>query len=164
MMNEIDTKKLNKAITPKVYQIALKIEEKRKIAIDLRNKVDEIYKKILKEIPLYTDTNMVGGKRKRIYSHDKLILADDDKSFAKVIQQVSDESRKQGIKPDDMKDDYCPALVARQEVIEAQWELIAETGEILGIENNELLSLGMKKYQKWIDLVIKAAKLKYGKK
>jgi len=80
-----------------------------------KEQVDEVYSELLIEMPFY-ETRVFGKRHTptgaQILDHDKLYLTDDEDGLELLYKVASDELRKRGIKPDDMADEFCPALVA----------------------------------------------------
>jgi hypothetical protein len=76
--------------------------------------------------------------------------------FADYIAEVNKRAREQGVKPDDMPDSHCPALVAEHLQVYTENLLIEESGKPFGVTNDGLLCCqgGLEKRQRWIDLVV----------
>jgi len=85
-----------------------------------------------------------------------------DQEFNEYLKTVNVMARELGIKPDSMPDEYCPALVAEDEMRRAEHAIIYEASrsmaeEVPGMATvtaNGLLCLGLDKYKQFIDLVV----------
>lgn len=135
----------------------------RAYAETMREKVDVVYKETLEIFPLYTDlTSRRISKRRRckperIYDPERMYLSADEETCKEVYADVNHQLRKQGIKPETMPDDYCPALTAEHLqtktehiLIDAAAEMLGETGDF----RHRALCLGLDKYKQFIDLVV----------
>jgi len=107
-----------------------------------------------------------GGKchPKPITDPDKSYCCEDEKALLAYYRENDRLEREAGLKPDTMKLDYCPALVARTEQTEAEWRLVDEMARILesgykpGKFNNLLMcepnGKGLERRQEFIDCVV----------
>ena len=120
----------------------------RAYAETMREEVNKIYRDILTECPVCADDGT------QILSPDRLYLCSDDDLVRDVYAEANKREREAGLKPADMPNDYCPALVAETLKIEAENRLIEAAGRPLGIDNNTLLCAGLDKRQRFIDLVV----------
>ncbi len=122
----------------------------RAYAQTMREKVNEIYKVILTECPIYSDR-----EGEQILDPDRLYLCSDMTLVQDAWDTADHRERKAGLKPDDMSDEKCPALVAEYDLVKVEWALIEATGEPMGITNNDLLCAGGSEMrQEFIDLVV----------
>lgn len=114
--------------------------------------VDAIVHQILQETPVYT-----ADSHERITEHKYLWLAS-DADFATTITEASRRERAAGIKPADMPDEQCPALVAKSELTKIEHQIINTSGAPLNMSVQRLISAphGMDNYRKWLDTVIGA--------
>lgn len=153
-----------KDVTPAVKSSVNAYLMARVYAETMRAAVDKVYKESLEIFPLYTDRNELRdpSRRKpkeRIFDHDKMYLSKDEETCKEVYADVNFQLRKQGLKPDSMPDDHCPALVAEHLQVKTQWLLIECAAEMLGESNpkdfnNQLLCAGLDTHKKFIDLVV----------
>ena len=127
----------------------------------IREKVDSIYEEILQEIPVYEDLIRHSPRYnnepiKRITHNKYLYLSEDEESINKIYNLADKTLREKGLKPDTMKNDYCPALVAESDLTDIEHKIIEITGNQFGINVNNLLYSGLDSYHKWIDLTVSA--------
>ena len=131
----------------------------RAYAETMREKVDPFYTEALAIHPIYTDlTTRANTEVERIYNREQMFLSEDDETCKEIYADVNFHLRKAGLKPDNMPDSHCPALVAEHLQIKTEHILIDAAAEMLG-ENGEfrhtLLCNGLGAYKKFIDLVVK---------
>ena len=134
----------------------------------MREQVDEVHDEIFagwKPIPIIEKFRR-GNRPEFIEKYDGLYLASDEDANA-LYAESNKRLRACGLKPDDMKDEFCPALVANRLLTEAQWELVDAAEEFEPIAKtfgesphgdslrDRLLCLGLEKYNKFIELVSK---------
>jgi len=123
----------------------------------MRGKVDEVYLSILTETPVYADgqQNETG---ERIYKAKDLYLCSDDGLCQQIYAEADRRLRTAGIKPSDMSDEHCPALVAETDLSNIGRELIDVSGIPLGVTHDDIMcgADGLENRQKWIDLVVGA--------
>lgn len=125
-----------------------------------RAEVDKMYNQLLQDIPTYCTSKwrkMGVEGIDRITDHNKLYLAGD--AECEVIYTEADKRLKEaGIKPVDMERDYCPALVAEDELRKIARMIADESCAPLGISADKLLCSkdGLENYKKWIELVVGA--------
>jgi len=127
----------------------------------MREKVDVVYKDLLTKIPIYADNDW-GGKitpsGKQLLKSSDLYLSKDSIACAKFYDAANIELRKCGLKPADMEDGYCPALVAETMQGDVERVMIDEMAIMLGLSNMNhklLCHGGMESRQKFIDLTVK---------
>jgi hypothetical protein len=126
----------------------------RAIAEVTREKVDAVYDQILQEIPVY-DT-LSRRESERITKHKYLYCTEDEEAVNKIYDLADERLKAAKIKPADMHRDYCPALVAENELTQVQHKIIEIGGEPLGITVGGLLSNGLDSYYRWIELTVGA--------
>ena len=147
-----------KDITPGMKSSVKAYLLSRAYAETIRDAVDKIERKILEECPLTNDLEIKHGKPAREITEPKYVyLCDNDDLLQDYYDTVDFELRKAGLKPDDMKKDYCPALVAEHLQVKAEHLVIETTAEMLGEKDliHKLLCHGMDTYRQFIDLVTK---------
>jgi hypothetical protein len=115
-----------------------------------RQRVDEIHRALLDECPIYADRN----ENEKITKSGDLYLSSDESACEEFYAAANHALRKAGIKPDDMPDEKCPALVAEHDRIKIEWKLIDAAGKPFGISNDNILNDGMATRQKFLDLVV----------
>jgi len=120
-----------------------------------RGQIDAIQRAILAEFPIYAklDNGELITDPKHVY------LCTDEAELKFYYDECNVRTRAAGLKPDDMPDSHCPALVA--ETIQTQTEhLLIECGaEMLGVDDpkgfgNKLLCSGLKHYEEFIRLIV----------
>lgn len=83
-----------------------------------------------------------------------------DKQMPEYYRLCDEKLRAAGLKPDAMKFDFCPGLVAERNRTRAIWALFDEAAIMLDFEgggkelNNRLLCLGMEKRQEMTDCLV----------
>ena len=122
----------------------------------MREIVNKYYKEALEIYPLYTDRHK---KAEQIYDVKRMYLSEDEQTCEDVYNDVEYRLRRDGIKPPEMPDGQCPALVAESIQRDAENLIIEATGEMLGMDIDSLeiktRLLHMGKYYEYIDLVCK---------
>lgn len=119
----------------------------------MREKVDEIERQVLTDIPVYaTPRSERRNRSDRLYLGKELYLTDDDELVKRVYAEFDKRERAADLKPVTMSDDHCPALVAEHELVKVEHRLLEQTCKPLGIKPN----LYGENRTKWIDLVVGA--------
>lgn len=140
-----------KAIRP----LALEYCAKKAMAEVLRDRVDAIARQLLaEECPLYMTLNEDGG---RVIDPKDYWLAEDEDALKAYYAAMNRDLRAAGIKPDDMDDDYCPALVAEHDVVRARAAVINAVAPMVGLDLG--LLYGEKEeqfFQLAMELILKA--------
>ena len=132
----------------------------RAYAETMRKAVDKIEREVLQESPLPGPENRPGNRRKyseTITEPNEVYLCEDEEALKKYYQKVNLREREAGLKPDDMADDYCPALVAENLQSDIERLVINEMAYIIGEDRgffNKLLNAGLTQYQQFIDLTV----------
>lgn len=119
----------------------------------MRKAVDEIEHQILEELPIY-DTKRPGGRR--LYRGDDLYLTDDAEACAGFYAEANRRERASKLKPANMGDEYCPALVAENLQRDAERLLIDTTGEPFGVTHEKVWCAAdaAQNSKAWIDSVV----------
>lgn len=105
------------------------------IAEDLRAAVDKVQRRLLlDECPLFKDLD--GGDR--IIDPKDYWLSQDEAACKAYYAAQDRELRAAGIKPDDMDDQFCPALVAEHNVIKARLAIIDALAPLVDINPEHL--------------------------
>jgi hypothetical protein len=135
----------------------------------MAEKVNEIACMVLTtEIELYNDLEVEHketDQKIRIVSKNDTWLTRDETEFTRYIKVMDDETRKAGLKPDDMPLEHCPLLVAENQLIKADWLIIESAFDMLGLaeehedyrEFGDLLLCqknGLEKRKQFIDLCV----------
>lgn len=152
-------------VTTEVVEAVRAYLEARAVAEPLREAVDQVEREILAELQLTNNFDLsrelnadlgpqVITEPKQVY------LCNDEDQLEAYYDEVDARCRAAGLKPDDMERDFCPALVAKRRVTEAEWVLIEEAGKMLEMDepedlNNRLLCAGLEDRQKFIDLTVR---------
>ena len=138
--------------------VKLMIIQKSK-AEQIRKQVNDVHREVLSRIELYNDLNrkhFPDEPIKRITEGKDIYLSMDDNNLEKFYNEADKILREHKIKPENMERDYCPALVAENDLVTIEHKLIKLTGESFGVTVSSLLSGGMETYRKWIELVTMA--------
>ena len=138
--------------TPAVHSLVSAYLMARTYAECQRERVDAIHLAILTECPIYADMRD-GGKA--ITRSKDLYLSTDEAACKDFYAEANARLRHAGIKPTDMADEFCPALVAEHLLCNTERALIEESGKTFGVTADGLLCArgGLDNWQKWIDLV-----------
>lgn len=121
----------------------------------MTERVEKIEAEILAECPIVIGNRWNSPRAgEPITKGNDLYLAGDDQDaeIQDFYAETNKRLRAQGIKPADMDDDHCPALVAHHAQIAAESALINASGEPLGVSTDNLWS--MEKRAQWIELVV----------
>lgn len=139
------------SITPAIKSGVNAVLIARAYAETMRTEVNKVYAEILTECPVYADR---WGETKQILNPDDLYLCGNEDLVADAYAEANVRLRKLGLKPAEMLDDNCPALVAETLLIDAQHVLVGAAEEVFqGITIDKLLCAGLDKYKQWIDLL-----------
>lgn len=147
-------------VTQEVKEAVRLYLEKHAIAEETRARVDVIQRQILaEEVKLYANPDGL-----RIFDPEETYLSDDEEAWQRYQELCDAKEREGGIKPPEMELDYCPALVAEREQLEAEWVIMDAAAVMLKLEfdgrklNNLLLceqnGKGLERRQKFIDTVV----------
>lgn len=145
--------------TPAVYSLVRSYLLARAYAETMRARVDEIQRAILEECPLPVDPEWLertpGWFSSVTITEPKHSYLGTDEACADYYAECNARERAAGLKPDDMPDDRCPALVAESMLTDAENALIEESGRPFGVTNHKLLCCrkGLETRQRWIDLI-----------
>ena len=115
-----------------------------------RERVDAIGREILKEMPLYADSEDGGA---RIVEPSKVFSCPDDEATGRYFLEASKRERAAGIKPANMADEFCPALVAETRLSKIENMLIDASGKALGVGSNSP-GMYLERRKRYIDLVV----------
>ncbi len=119
-----------------------------------RKQVNKIEREILKECPL------PGREEKNITKPSEAWQCTDENLIAEYYAETNHRLKKVGIKPADMPDDHCPALVAENIQLKTERRIFDNAAEMLKLDvdgqelNNGLLTLGKGNRKKFLDLVV----------
>lgn len=149
-------------ITPEVKAAVNAVLVATTYAQTVRAEVDKIERGVLEECPLHFSKKIrrEAGDEKVITEPSRAWMGD-EAEFLDFCQESSKRERAAGIKPPEMPDEHCPALVAECIVRDAEHLLIECTASMLGVDDspadfiNRLLCQGMETYRKFIDLAIR---------
>ena len=125
-------------------------------ALCMRERVDEVQRAILAECPLDTDPQWIekGRTDEKITDPKHTYLAT-EVHFRDYQEECNHRLRKLGIKPDDMPDEHCPALVAEHLQVQAEWLLLEYGWNAIGGADNGWKNLYGPEREKFLDLMCK---------
>lgn len=120
--------------------LALAVCKATAYAETMREAVDKIQRAILAEIPLYDDmmAEHNGTERQRITDPRLTYLSKDEPAWQRYFAECNIRERAAGLKPADMIDDYCPALVAEDLQSKAERALLDSGGALCGFSAADL--------------------------
>lgn len=127
-------------------------------AITKREQVDKIQRAILAEFPMDIAGEWIvrGIERKGRIDDPKYIYLASDADAEFFFAECNQREREEGVKPADMPDECCPALVAESLLCDAEKAVAKAAAEMLGEDEGEFLHKlfcsGMKNYHKFTDL------------
>ena len=141
----------------KNHDLAMTVCKAQAYAETMREAVDKIQREILTEIALYDDimSNHSGTERKRITDPKLTYLSQDEVACQWYFAECNKRERVAGLKPADMPDAYCPALVAEHLQIKAERALLDSGGAMFGFNADALTSQDF--WQRALDLFLGAA-------
>lgn len=143
---------ITEVITPAVVSYVRAYLMARAYAETMTERVDAVYRSILQECPVYADR--VGCNGERITESKRLFLATDTARVADCHAEANKRLRAAKIKPADMLDDYCPALVAQDLQRKTERLLVDEAGKPFGITADKLLCAGLDAWKEFIKLTV----------
>jgi hypothetical protein len=128
----------------------------RAAAETMREAVDEIATDVLTRVELYNDLAVrhERDERRRITEPRYTYLSEDEEATKAYFAECDKAERAAGLKPAEMPNEHCPALVAEHEQAKAEWALIDAAATFLQMDN----PLDFKKHlfgekrQRFIDL------------
>ena len=135
----------------------------------MREAVDKVQRAVLAEIPLYNDleSDMADVPRERITDPKLAYLSQDEEGCAAYFAECNRREREGRIKPADMPDEHCPALVAENLQTQAEWAILDAYADMMELRNDEgeridgqevnhlLLCMGLEKRRDAIELMVK---------
>ena len=132
----------------------------RAMAEVTRQEVDKVQRAVLAEFAIMGIREHNGSER--ITDPNRTYLCNNEADLDWYYRVVDARLRLAGLKPDDMDRDYCPALVAEDRQRKAEWAIIDEAAQMLGVLegkgefNSALLCAkdGLQKRQEFIDLTV----------
>lgn len=105
------------------------------IAEDIRAQVDKVQRRLLlEECQLFKDLTDGG----RVIDPKEYWLSQDEDACKAYFAAQDRELRAAGIKPPEMADEFCPALVAEHDVIKARGAIIEALAPLVGIKREAL--------------------------
>jgi hypothetical protein len=151
--------KMSEVLTPALTSAVNAYLMARTYAEVMTEKVEAVYLAILTECPVYGDLvpRRTGGEPVQILKSRDLYLCSNEALCQDVYEEANKRLRALKLKPADMKDEFCPALVAQRIQTDAENLLIEIAGKPFGITNQKLLcsANGLKNRQEFIDLNVK---------
>jgi len=146
-------------ITPAVKSAVNAYLMARTYAETMREAVDKIQRAVLQEYPMDVAQEWVdkGMEKEGAITEPKHTYLASDVDAKRYFAECNQRTRKAGLKPDSMPDEYCPALVAESLLCDTE-QLLARCGaEMMGHDGDEflhkLLCAGMEKYHTFTDLI-----------
>lgn len=97
-----------------------------------REQMDKIYDELLEQIPLFNDRHPRIADGKRITKNKDMYLSKDDDACMAIYQRAHLLAVERKIKPTDMPELHCPALVAEHLQAQAENHMLDEVGTVLG--------------------------------
>lgn len=144
-MAKIDTSKMTvpalKRWSIKNKDLALSVASITAYAKVMRERVNEIQREVLEEIPMFTDCKVCREKGEpvtRIYEGDRLYRSGDDAGYARYLLESDKREREAGLKPSEMPRDHCPALVAEHAQCKAENILMDSAKTVTGIGSQDV--------------------------
>lgn len=136
---------------PAVHSLVSAYLMARAYAETMRASVDMIHGQILAECPIMEDKRDGAP----ITASKDLYLSSDDAACADFYAEANKRLRAANLKPADMPDEHCPALVAEHLLTRIERELIDESGKAFDVTADKLICAprGLENWKKWIDLV-----------
>lgn len=133
----------------RLYLIAQTVAEVK------REQMNKIYNDLLQEIPLFNDNHPRVADGKRILCHEKMYLSKDEAACIEIWKKAHVLAVAQNIKPLDMPELFCPALVAENLQCQAENHMLDEAGVMLGQGENYHERVRYSKREKFSELVVK---------
>lgn len=128
----------------------------------IKEKVDKVYTEILTEpqFAIYNDMEIRqerATEKRLITDSSKMYLSDDEETCKAIYIEADKRLKALGIKPQEMKTEFCPALVANDQLNKAQRALIESVGQMLDQPDNffDLLLRNYSKFNEFVDLSVK---------
>ena len=138
-------------LTPELIQAVNAYLMAAAYAKAMRDRVDAVHAEILTECPIYADLD----DGQQILRSRDLYLCSNEALCADFYAEANHRLRKMGIKPADMPDEHCPALVAENLECKSKNFLAEVSGRPFGVTAHKLLCAGIRKYDEWINLTCK---------
>jgi hypothetical protein len=144
-------------LTPAIIKLVQEMIMQQAKAEVLEEKKAAIGARILQEIPTFIQ-RALGGRRagERILDWKLLYLAGDAEAEA-LFARMNLEMRAAGLKPADMEDAFCPALVARNDLIGAQCRLVKATAPLFGQDPDLVIGAAGDAMERWVGLIAQLA-------
>jgi hypothetical protein len=153
-MTALDRPKTFEAIRAKVKDIrplALDCLAKEAIAKVVREQVDTVQRRLLLGgCPLFADLD--GGYR--IIDPEKTYLSQDEDAWKAYEAAQNRELRDAGIKPPEMDDEFCPALVAEHQEVLARRAFLAAMAPLFGVNPSNLLCSHQDRVKEFFELAM----------
>lgn len=121
------------------YNLAMAVCKAQAVAETMKEAVEKIQRQILREVELYDDL-AAGRERQRITDPKLTYLSTDEAACQRYFAECNKRTRAAGLKPDDMPDEYCPALVAEDIQRKAERALLDSGGALFGFAADDLVS------------------------
>lgn len=128
----------------------------RTLAEATREQVDKIHREILAECPIYDDLTLDGKRTatgRAITKSADLYLSEDEDACQDFYTEADIRLRRAGIKPANMPQGHCPALVAEHLQIQTENLLIECALEAMGEPKENRAYIYLEKRRRFIDLI-----------
>jgi hypothetical protein len=96
----------------------------RAYAETMRSRVDEVQRAVLAECPLDMDPQWIERRGDEKITEPSLTYLAVASGLKDYWAECNKRERELGIKPDDMPDEHCPALVAEHLQVQTEWLLL----------------------------------------
>lgn len=150
------TKMTANDVTPAVISAVNAVLMARAYAETMREKIDKIQRAILEECPLKTARKWLDNKMTvpEYITDPKLTYLGEDSHCEDYFAECNKRERAAGLKPNDMPDTHCPALVADDIQRNAEYLLLECAGEMLEVPDfAELANRRLETRKQAIDLL-----------
>lgn len=134
-----------------IRPLALDCVAKEAIAKVVREQVDTVQRRLLlEECQLFADLD--GGDR--IIDPKKTYLSQDDDACKAYYAAQNRELRAAGIKPPEMDEEFCPALVAENQEMLARRAFLTAMAPLFGVNPSDLLCSRQDLIEKFFELAM----------
>lgn len=118
-----------------------------------REQVDKVNREILTECPLSNGLEVEHGQSHEDITDPKLVyLCTNQDLLDDYYAESNKRLRERGIKPPEMPDSYCPALVAEDVLRTAEHVLVEAAEPVFGVSLDQITCY-LDKYHQYIDLL-----------
>jgi hypothetical protein len=145
-------------LTPAIIKLVQEMIMQQAKAEVLEEKKAAIGARILQEIPTFDQLDLDGQRDcgERILDWEYAWMTGDEQ-FAAICARMNLEMRAAGLKPADMADEMCPALVAKYDLTKARTKLVEATAPLFGQDPEVVIMDPNGAMKKWVDLIAELA-------